>query len=41
MRRDGELEEERQEVLAPEFLSSMKQDLEALRDLFTPDGPEA
>ena len=36
MRRDGELKEERQEVLAPEFLSGMKGELETLRDLLTP-----
>jgi DNA-binding transcriptional MerR regulator len=41
MRKDGELEEERQEVLGPEFLSGMKDELEALRDLLSPGGPGA
>jgi DNA-binding transcriptional MerR regulator len=36
MRRDGELKEESQDVLGPEFLSRMKEDLEALRDLLSP-----
>jgi DNA-binding transcriptional MerR regulator len=36
MRRTGELEDGRQHTLAPELLSSMKADLEALRALLTP-----
>jgi DNA-binding transcriptional MerR regulator len=36
MRQSGELEDGRQNVLGPEFLSGMKQDLEALRSLLTP-----
>jgi DNA-binding transcriptional MerR regulator len=36
MRRDGELEEERQDVLSPEFLAGMKDELEALRDILSP-----
>lgn len=39
LRSEGALEEERQEVLGPEFLTHMKQELEALRDLLTPDSP--
>ena len=38
MRKDGELEEERQEVLSPEFLAGMKEELETLRDVLTPGG---
>ncbi len=36
MRKAGELEEERQEVLEPEFLAGMKADLEAIRAVLTP-----
>ena len=36
MRRSGELEEERNEVLEPEFLSSMKKELLELQDILTP-----
>jgi DNA-binding transcriptional MerR regulator len=36
MRTSGELEEERQDVLSPEFLSGMKTDLEELQRLLTP-----
>jgi len=36
MRTSGELEEERQDVLSPEFLSGMKTDLEELHRLLTP-----
>jgi hypothetical protein len=36
MRKEGELKEESQDVLGPEFLTRMKDDLEALRDLLTP-----
>lgn len=39
MRRSGEIEEERQDVLEPEFLSGMKAELEALLEILTP--PEA
>ena len=35
MRRAGELEEGRQDVLEPEFLASMKADLEELRSVLT------
>ena len=37
MRRAGELEEERQVVLEPEFLASMKDELEGLLDVLTVD----
>ena len=37
MKKSGELEEERQDVLSPEFLSGMKSDLEELRKLLTPE----
>ena len=37
MRRAGELAEERQEVLEPEFLAGIKADLEEIRDVLTPD----
>jgi DNA-binding transcriptional MerR regulator len=36
MRKAGELAEERQDVLEPEFLSGIKSELEALRELLTP-----
>jgi DNA-binding transcriptional MerR regulator len=36
MRKAGELAEERQDVLEPEFLSGIKAELEALRELLTP-----
>jgi DNA-binding transcriptional MerR regulator len=36
MRKSGELAEERQEVLRPEFLSSMKSELETLKNVLTP-----
>jgi DNA-binding transcriptional MerR regulator len=39
MRQAGELEDGRQHTLAPELLSSMKADLEALRTLLTPAAP--
>jgi DNA-binding transcriptional MerR regulator len=39
LRSEGALEEERQEVLNPEFLSHMKEELEALRDILTPGTP--
>ena len=35
MRKEGELEEERQDVLEPEFLTRMKADLRELRDILT------
>lgn len=38
MRRDGELQEGRQEVLEPEVLAGMKQELLALRDLLDRPG---
>jgi len=41
MRKSGELEEERQDVLEPEVLSGMKAELEALRDVLTPGKPIA
>ena len=41
MRKSGELDEERQEVLEPEVLSGMKAELEALRDVLTPGKPMA
>jgi DNA-binding transcriptional MerR regulator len=38
--REGDvLQEERQEVLSPEFLTAMKVDLEMLRDILTPGTP--
>ena len=41
MRRAGELEEERQDVLEPEFLAGIKAELVELRRVLTPDtGPE-
>jgi DNA-binding transcriptional MerR regulator len=41
MRRAGELEEERQDVLEPEFLAGIKAGLVELRRVLTPDtGPE-
>ena len=36
MRKGGELEGEQQEVLGPEFLASMKKELEALATILTP-----
>jgi len=41
MRKDGELAEERQEVLGPEVLSGMKDELEPLRDVLSPGGSGA
>ena len=37
MRREGELKDEREEVLRPLFLSAMKDELAELRALLTPD----
>ena len=37
MRREGELKDEREEVLRPQFLSAMKDELAELRALLTPD----
>jgi DNA-binding transcriptional MerR regulator len=37
MRRAGELQEERQDVLEPEFLAGIKTELEELRQVLTPD----
>lgn len=39
MRREGELEEGQQEILEPEFLASMKKELEALEEILTPPRP--
>jgi len=39
MRKAGELAEERQDVLEPEFLSAMKAELESLRKVLTPGTP--
>jgi DNA-binding transcriptional MerR regulator len=39
LRSEGALEEERQEVLSPELLAHMKEELEALRDILTVDAP--
>jgi len=36
MRRAGELEEERQDVLEPEFLAAIKTELKELREVLTP-----
>lgn len=36
MRRAGEIEEERQEVLEPEFLAGMKSELQELLEVLTP-----
>jgi DNA-binding transcriptional MerR regulator len=36
LRSEGALEEERQDVLNPELLAHMKEELEALRDILTP-----
>jgi DNA-binding transcriptional MerR regulator len=41
MRSAGELEEERQDVLSPEFLAGMKADLEELRRVLTPEASQA
>lgn len=41
MRREGELDEGRQEVLEPELLARIKADLEELRELLTAPDPEA
>lgn len=40
LRREGVLEEERQEVLSPEVLHSMKEELEGLRRVLTLPGTE-
>lgn len=40
MRKEGELEEERQDVLEPEFLARMKADLQDLREILTPPGTQ-
>lgn len=37
MRADGELEDGRQEILTPEFLETMKAELNDLRNILTPD----
>ncbi|MDZ7779718.1 MAG: MerR family transcriptional regulator [Gemmatimonadota bacterium] len=41
LRREGALEEGGTEVLGPEFLARMKEELEALRDILTPDASRA
>ncbi len=42
MRQDGELAEERQVILDPEFLSIMKEELQGLQAILTlPESPEA
>ena len=38
MRRAGELKEERQDVLEPEFLAGMKDELKSLLETLTPSG---
>jgi DNA-binding transcriptional MerR regulator len=40
LRREGALEEERQEVLTPEFLQAMKEELEALRRVLSLPGED-
>jgi len=39
LRKEGDLEEEQQEVMGPEFLSSMKKDLEDLLSILRPPPP--
>lgn len=39
LRKEGDLEEEQQEVLGPEFLASMKKDLEDLLTILRPPPP--
>lgn len=39
MRKAGELAEERQEVLEPEVLSGLKEELQALREILSPPPP--
>lgn len=39
LRSEGALEEERHEVLSPELLAHMKEELEALREVLTVDAP--
>jgi len=41
MRREGALDEEKQEVLGPEFLAEIKRELLLLRGLLTPSGGDA
>jgi DNA-binding transcriptional MerR regulator len=40
VRREGELKAEREEVLRPQFLSTMKDELAELRAVLTPDSSE-
>ncbi len=40
MRKKGDLEEERQDVLEPEVLASMKEELVQLKELLTPPPPD-
>jgi DNA-binding transcriptional MerR regulator len=39
LRKEGDLEEEQQEILGPEFLASMKKDLEDLLTILRPPPP--
>jgi DNA-binding transcriptional MerR regulator len=39
MRKSGELKEERMDLLEPEFLAGMKEELQVLRDVLTPGRP--
>ena len=39
MRKSGELKEDRQDLLEPEFLAGMKAELQVLRDVLTPGSP--
>lgn len=41
MRKGGDLEEERHDVVAPDFLTGIKAELEELRELLTPPEPDA
>jgi DNA-binding transcriptional MerR regulator len=41
LRKEGDLEEEQQEVMGPEFLSSMKKDLEDLLSILRPPPPRS
>lgn len=40
MRKSGDIEEERQEIVAPDFLTGIKAELEELRELLTLPEPE-
>ena len=41
LKKEGDLEEEQQEVMGPEFLSSMKEDLEDLLAILRPPPPRS